>query len=103
MLKIHTADDPILIGFLKSVLESEGIECHVRNELLRGGSGELPPTECWPELWVWHDDDVKRAQLMIDRALQRSDLGSDPWLCPRCSESIESQFTACWQCGSSRK
>jgi hypothetical protein len=102
MLKIHTADDPILIGYLKSVLKSERIECHIRNELLIGGSGELPPTECWPELWVWHDDDVQRARSVIERALRSPDVGPDPWVCSRCSESIEPQFTACWQCGRAR-
>ena len=40
MERIHIADDPIFIGYLKSLLEAEGIACNVRNELLLGGSGE---------------------------------------------------------------
>ena len=62
MERIHTADDPIFIGYLKSLLEAEGIACNVRNELLLGGSGELPPNECWPELWVLHEADAQAAR-----------------------------------------
>ena len=52
MEKIHVADDSVLIGYLKSLLEAEGIASIVRNDLLRGAIGELPANECWPELWV---------------------------------------------------
>lgn len=26
----------------------------------------------------------------------------DDWICPECEESIESQFSDCWQCGATR-
>lgn len=71
MQKLHTADDPILIGYLKSLVEAEGIACNVRNEMLIGVSDELPLNECWPELGVPHDTDVLSARKLIERVLNR--------------------------------
>ena len=102
MKKIYTADDPIFIGYLRSLLEEKGIACSIRNELLIGGSGELPPNECWPELWVLHDEDVQRSNAIVDQARRSTDIGGEPWRCESCDESIEAQFTACWNCGEGR-
>ena len=102
MQKLHTADDPIFIGYLRSLLEAEGIACNIRNELLIGGSGELPPNECWPEIWVLNDDDFQRATAIVDKARQNPRIDDEPWQCTHCHESSEAQFTACWQCGTIR-
>lgn len=103
MEKIHTADDPIFIGYLKSLLEAEGIACNVRNELLVGGSGELPPNECWPELWVLHEVDVRRARTIVATVLASPPGDGESWACSHCAEECEAQFTACWRCGSLRR
>ena len=100
MERIHTQDDPIFMGYLKTLLIAEGIACTVRNELLIGGSGELPPNECWPELWVLHAVDAERARTIVNEALTNPPGDGESWECTRCGEKCESQFTACWQCGS---
>jgi hypothetical protein len=103
MQKFHTADGLIFIGYLTSLLEAEGNACSVRNEMLIGGSGELPPNECWPELWVLHDTDVLSARKLIEGVLNcPPDLGFE-WQCSHCQEESEAQFTACWKCGSLRR
>lgn len=103
MQKLYTAEDPIFIGYLRSLLEAEGIACNIRNELLLGGSGELPPNECWPEIWVLDDGDLQRATVILNRARQTPRLDDGPWECAHCQESSESQFTACWRCGTIRR
>jgi len=100
---IHTADDPIFIGYLKTLLEAQGIACIVRNELLLGGSGELPPSECWPELWVLNDADAGAAQALVSKALADPPAAGPSWACPHCGETCEHQFNACWRCGSLRR
>lgn len=100
---IHSADDPIFIGYLKSLLEAEGITCNVRNELLLGGSGELPPNECWPELWVLDDADAATARAIVEKTLAQPPATGTTWECPHCGEACEPQFTACWRCGSLRR
>jgi hypothetical protein len=103
MERIHTADDPIYIGYLKALLNAEGIACTVRNELLIGGSGELPPNECWPELWVLHGADAQRARSIVKTALENPPGDGESWECAHCGEGCEAQFTACWRCGSLRR
>ena len=102
MEKIHTADDPIFIGYLKSLLDAADIACHVRNELLIGGSGELPPNECWPELWVLHDEDAGAARAIVAKATRELQSDGAPWECAACGEQSEAQFQACWRCGANR-
>ena len=57
MKRVFTSHDPMLAGYLRAVLEEHGIGCIVKNEYLLGGAGELPPSECWPEVWVVEDGD----------------------------------------------
>ncbi|HJP34966.1 MAG: DUF2007 domain-containing protein [Gammaproteobacteria bacterium] len=103
MERIHTADDPIFIGYLKSRLEAEGIPCDVRNESLLGGAGELPPNECWPELWVLRETDVAAARAIVKKALEAPPPDAAPWECHHCGEACEPQFNACWRCGALRR
>lgn len=103
MERVHTADDHLFIGYLKSLLEADGIDCHVRNELLLGANGELPPNECWPELWVLHDGDVSAAKSIVAAVLATPLGDTDPWTCTHCEEACEAQFYACWRCGSLRR
>jgi hypothetical protein len=82
------------------VVEGAGIECHIKNEFLYSGAGEIPPTETWPELWV-DESDYDRSKALLDEALaDKSDLPH--WNCPACGEWVEGQFDLCWQCGTAR-
>ena len=61
MKRVFTDADPVLSGFVDSLLEAAGIQCLIRNHYLGGGVGELPVNECWPEVWVLHDEDESAA------------------------------------------
>ncbi len=98
MQKVYSNPDRLLIGHLAQVLEQHGIECYVKNAFLAGGAGELPPLECWPELWGRDDEDNARATALIESVLQAPESGSE-WICPDCGEQVEGQFAACWRCG----
>jgi hypothetical protein len=102
MKRVYTSQLSLMVGHLKNVLESEGIPCVMRNEYLGGGAGELPPTECWPELWVEDDVDYEKARRIVGETLKASETPGDPWACPRCGEHLEGQFDACWHCGAER-
>src|SRR5687767_4108163 len=103
MKKIYSAQDLLMLGHLKSVLEARGIDCVLRNVHLSGAMGELPPIECWPELWVLDDEKYARAQGILGRALAPLQSVQKPWKCGRCAEVIEGQFLECWNCGASRR
>ncbi len=101
MKRVYSAHSPLLVGHMRNLLESEGIRCMVRNEGLLGGAGELPPTETWPELWVEREVDHERAERLVREALHRKPEGRT-WSCPGCGETLEPQFTECWNCGRER-
>ncbi len=100
MKRVFGSHDPVLAGWLRTLLEEQGIGCLVKNQYLVGGAGELPPNECWPELWVLEDADEPRARAIVEeaRAGVREDGAGEPWRCPSCGEWIEHGFGACWRC-----
>ncbi len=102
MKRVYSSQLSLMVGHMKNILESHGISCVIRNEFLAGGSGELPPTECWPELWVERDIDYERAQGIIEETLRDEGQSSEPWICPGCGERLEGQFGVCWRCGTER-
>lgn len=98
MKKVHSADNAVDVGLLTAILEDNGISCLVKNQNLGGAMGEIPPLECWPEIWVTHDADYQRALDIVEESLKTPAGKAEDWHCI-CGELIESQFTACWSCG----
>jgi hypothetical protein len=84
---------------IRNVLEAAGIPAEVRNDRLWGALGEIPLQEAWPQVWV-EPRDAERARALL-RQLERGPV-RPAWTCPKCGESLEGQFTACWSCGSER-
>ena len=102
MKKIFSS--PIIgeIPRLQSMLESAGIKCTLRNEILSGLAPALPMTESTPELWIEDDNRLAEA-LQIKSDFQSSVTAvGDAWQCPKCGEISEPQFTSCWKCGANR-
>ncbi len=102
MKKVYSAQDTLMIGHLKNVLEIHGINCVIRNMYLAGAAGELPLIECWPELWVVDDLRYSEAQVVLKETLAPLELVRKPWKCAKCGEAIEGQFAECWNCGNIR-
>jgi Zn finger protein HypA/HybF involved in hydrogenase expression len=103
MKQVYSAQDLLMLGHFKIVLEANGIDCVLRNVHLAAGMGELPPIECWPELWVCDDEKYAQAKTIVERALTPLKSVRKSWECARCGEVIEGQFLQCWNCGSSRR
>ena len=101
MKKVYGSHDPILVAQLRHVLEANHIACVMRNDFLMGAAGELPPTECWPELWVMEDFQQARARELIEAFLAAEDSGG-LWVCDRCQETVDAAFSECWHCGQER-
>jgi len=99
MKRVYSSPASLMVGHLRNILEAEGIRCFVKNEFLAGGAGELPPTECWPELWVERAIDYQRAERLVRETLEAGASSGGTWICPGCGEALQPQFTACWNCG----
>ena len=101
MQPLYSSLNLLEVHHLKNLLEAEGIRCQIRNELLSRLAGEIPFTECAPQLWLLDERDFERASRVV------TDFGGSPvaspaWLCPTCGEAQEGQFSACWHCGALR-
>lgn len=90
---------------IKARLEGEGIPAMLKNErgsALAGIGNPIPfmisMTFAWPEVWV--NDEHENVALSLIAAMQApEEVSQAPWICPRCRETIEGQFTTCWKCG----
>lgn len=102
MKKVYSADNMVMTGYIKSLLESSHIECMIKNQMLAGGIGEIPPLECWPEIWIMHDDDYNEAMEIVNSTAADRPVTNTFWKCS-CGETIEGQFSACWSCGAERR
>jgi hypothetical protein len=98
MKRIYSAPSIAMVGHLKNVLEIYGIETELRNEY---PGGQLPPIECWPELWV-DDDREMEASKVVTEALAEQERQADPWTCAHCGEEVEGSFAECWNCRRAR-
>lgn len=104
MKNIYSSPHLFLVDHYKTIVESRGIPCIVKNRFLSGAAGELPPTEVWPILCVENNSDYTRARQIVDEELFRLETDNPPqWVCAHCGEHIEGQFTDCWKCGSARE
>jgi len=106
MKRIYSANTPAeegVLQLLKSMLEEIPITCIVRNESLSIGKGDIPATECIPELWILEDKDYSKARTTVDEWMRSNSESHASWLCPQCNEMMEGQFTSCWKCGNERK
>ena len=97
MKKVYSSDNIIMAGHIHSLLEANGINCHLRNMNLSSGIGELPINECWPEVWVNDEADYNLAEEIITAILNKTD-NNTSWKCS-CGEIVEGQFDTCWSCG----
>ena len=102
MTRVYTARILAEVANVQNVLEANGILSVLRNEFLNAGIGEIPPAECWPELWVTDDRDAERARALIVEAVEPSTVPAVPWRCRRCGEEVDAVFARCWSCGAER-
>lgn len=102
MKRVYAHQNGLMMDHLKNILESHGIDCVTRNKDLAIAVGELPPIECWPELWIVDDERYEEAQKIVKKTMLFTGPTSRPWTCPQCGESIEGQFTDCWNCAATQ-
>ncbi|HYN98961.1 MAG TPA: DUF2007 domain-containing protein [Actinomycetota bacterium] len=99
MIQAYVANSLAQAHLIKGFLDAEGIFAVVRGEHLVGIAGEIPVTmDTLPSIWVG-EADRELARELIDKAL-KNELVFEDWTCPECGETVEGQFTECWQCGS---
>jgi len=101
MKKLHvfSYSERAQAAMIQEILANEGIHCLLRNDQLASALGEIPFTECYPELWVVDDEIFPRAKILLSGWLDNVANTGEPWCCHNCGEEIEGTFGACWSCG----
>ncbi len=100
MKRIWRAYHVVEAMHLRNVLEAAGIPAILRNENLIRVAGEVPFDQAWPEVWILDDSHAAPAAALIHEL--RHPPYAPGWTCLRCQESLEGQFTTCWNCGTDR-
>lgn len=89
---------------VKDMLDDAGVPCFVKNEFIQGASGEIPPHEALPEIWLQDSGWLNKATKLLQQL--EGDLANfDPttWLCTECNEQCDGEFMICWNCQHSRE
>lgn len=97
MLRLARAPNIAIAAFWVDALKQAGFSASVQRYFLGGLAGELPPDQCFPEVWLTHDHEKADAEDMLH---QLRNMPQRRWLCV-CGEIVEGGFEQCWQCGKS--
>lgn len=98
LVRVFTAADPAEAQMVSDMLADAGIEATVQGSNLWAARGEIGlGTGTMPTVWV-HAANVQQARELIDQREHGPAPDKPPWTCPRCGETIDGQFTDCWNC-----
>jgi ribosomal protein S14 len=99
MKRLITSPDSAELGLLKNLLSQAGIRCVERNQQI---AQTIPAAPFDAELWVESDADYQAATELLADWRHPASATRESWVCPRCGEPREGQFTKCWKCGTNR-
>ena len=103
MKDVFHDSDPTRVGFARSILESEGIACFVRNEnsqvLGQTFFAMAQPQMFDPTLCIADDRRFDEAVALLKDKLSSGPTKNGIWTCPACKEAVPSSFEICWNCG----
>lgn len=103
MEKFYSDYNQIKLRQIKLLLDEAKIPCFIKNEYIQGASGEIPPHETLPEIWLTDNTWRPKAQKLVDELNEELIAAKgQTWLCDGCGEQNEGEFMICWQCQSSR-
>lgn len=97
MLKIYSAGNIQDAYLVQGLLNEAGIESRILNEYAQGGTGEIPFTQAYPEIWLVYESDTEKAKTIIKSFETSQQLGEEI-VCSKCHEPNPNTFETCWRC-----
>ncbi|WP_090333051.1 DUF2007 domain-containing protein [Nitrosomonas sp. Nm51] len=97
MKKIYSANNLMEAQIVLDMLEHALIPAQLFNQHAQGGTGDIPFTHAYPEVWVIRDVDYERGRKIVQEyeAIPQTDTIIQ---CPACGEDNPSNFQLCWHC-----
>lgn len=96
MKQAYTHESHFMVNNIRHLIEAAGINSFIKNEFSQGAVGEVSAFDAWPEIWVFNDADLARAEAIVESALHPP-AGGD-WICAHCKEQNAASFEICWHC-----
>lgn len=96
-VELKTVYNEIEAQVLVSLLKDRNIESIIDKDDAGGMHPHLQATLGVKILVL--ENDLESAKKIIERNLNNN---SKPWVCKKCNEEHEAQFSICWNCGESR-
>ena len=98
MKKIYTANNLLEAQIVLDILEHAMIPAKLFNQYAQGGTGDIPFTHAYPEVWIIRDADYERGRKIVQQyeAIPQT---TTVVHCPVCGEENPSNFQLCWHCG----
>lgn len=96
--RVYSAETLVQVVHMQNLLAASGVMAELRNARLGGALGEIPFLETWPQLWVEEPAFDLAMRVIAHDDAQPAQAGGH-WHCAGCGESIELQFSHCWNCG----
>ena len=98
MKRVYTTDSVPMAWHVRNVLQQHDIDTTLKNDKLYSVSGEIPFTECMPEVWVNNSLNYARAEQIIRELENTLETDGEDWTCGSCSEINTATFDICWKC-----
>ena len=99
MHNLYTAADLAEANLLQGLLANAGIQVHIFNYYAQGASGEIPPDQIRPQLWLEIKTDQDKALAIINDYERNAAKYKDTVFCRVCHEANPATFELCWHCG----
>ncbi len=96
MRRLITAPNLALATLWADMLTHAGIAATVQRAFTSSISGELPPDQTLPEVWVSDDERLTDARVLLTQLRHPT---WRHWICPHCHETVDGPFEQCWNCG----
>ena len=98
MKRVFSSDNVPMVWHVRNMLRQQGIDVLVKNDGLYSVVGEVPVTECMPEVWVKNSLQYRYAEQLVAEMHADEQEVLPSWQCGCCGESNEGNFAVCWNC-----
>ncbi|MDQ2045497.1 DUF2007 domain-containing protein [Pseudoalteromonas sp. 20-92] len=97
---IYNAENTLEANILKGLIQTSGIECQIKGEMLQGAMGEIPFDQTQVSVQVYAIKERHARQILVN--YQQVKQSAPDWVCPNCNEHNGSTFDFCWSCETSK-
>lgn len=95
-ITIYRAENTVEANIIKGLIQTAGIECHIKGEMLQGALGEIPFEQTEVSVQVYAIKERHARQILVN--YQQVNKSAPDWVCPNCNEPNGSAFDFCWSC-----